>query len=52
MKIETLLDWITGVVWCIGAMILMLWVIETVKEFRKLFSEQKESNSDQDLRIE
>jgi hypothetical protein len=32
-------DWITWSIWSIGALILILWMFETIKEFRFLFSE-------------
>ena len=41
-----LLDWLTWAVWGIGVLILILWVVETIKEFRILFSEQSEIKSD------
>lgn len=33
-------DWVTWSIWSIGVLILVLWTIETIKEFRTLFSEE------------
>ena len=43
-------DWITWGVWGIGLLILILWLIETIKEFRILFSEQTEIKSENNER--
>jgi heme exporter protein D len=33
-------DWITWSIWGIGLIILVLWLVETIKEFRVLLSEE------------
>lgn len=33
-------DWITWSIWGIGLIIVVLWLIETIKEFKILLSEQ------------
>ena len=33
-------DWVTWSIWSIGVVILIFWTIETIKEFRALFSEE------------
>lgn len=34
-------DWVTWSIWSIGALILILWSIETYKEFKSLFTAHK-----------
>ena len=41
-------DWITWGIWSIGVLILIIWMIETVKEFRVLFAEQREIANETD----
>jgi len=31
-------DWITWSIWSIGVLILIFWMIETIKEFKVLFT--------------
>ena len=35
-------DWITWGIWIFGILILILWLKETIREFKILFSEQSE----------
>jgi hypothetical protein len=35
-----LFDWFTWGVWSIGVVILLLWMIKTIREFRILFAEK------------
>jgi len=41
-RINMFFDWITWSVWGIGVLILILWTIETFKEFKALFTEEAE----------
>lgn len=43
-------NWITWGIWAIGAMILILWMVETIKEFKILLSEQSEIKFDDNER--
>jgi hypothetical protein len=39
-------DWLTWGIWSIGILILILWLKETIREFKILFSEQSEIKSE------
>ncbi len=41
-------DWVTWSIWSIGALILVLWSIETAKEFKSLFSAHRGQQKEDD----
>jgi hypothetical protein len=37
-------DWITWGIWLLGFIILIIWIIVPIKEFRKLLANRKKSS--------
>jgi hypothetical protein len=37
-------DWITWSIWLLGFIILIIWIIVPVKEFRRLLADRKKSH--------